>query len=407
MGPTRLLAGSHLYATLHELKPEQAVMKVIPAGSVIIAHFDIGHAGTPNSSDRCRYMVKFVAVRTRPPTSPSWNHQNAEWQKPADLQTPDELPVVWRSIWNWMRGAEPLDAIEAPAADALPSFLAGLQSPNQQTRLTSLYGAATSRTSAVDSLIETLIQTAGQDKHKLADPKNMANYGMSTNHLERFFIERQFTPEDVAVALGTMGAPAASSLVELLQHNDPWIRLNAVYALGEMGPETVAPYIDDICHLLDDPEGCVIRVTLDALCALGTFGTIGTIDTKTLTLLHRFLVKDVPNWKDDDTRKLMLEQIRYLSSLALLAWVSNAETTSAEVEAALIDTFEDDNGYPPLIACLALERYGSVEGMRAAIHFLRARCWDSAQNTRSALAGGWTQAHRRATLARLTANDEA
>ena len=103
----------------------------------------------------------------------------------------------------------------------------------------------------------------------------------------------------------------------------------------------------------------------------------------------------------------MLEQIRYLSSLALLAWVTNAGRTSAEVEAALIETLKDDNGYPPFIACLALERYGSIDGMRAAIHFLRVRYWDSSQNTRSALAGGWTQAHRRATLARLAANHEA
>ena len=401
MGPTRLLAGSHLYATLHDIKPEQAVMNVIPAGSVIVAHFDLGHAGSPNSSDRCRYMVKFVAVRTRPPESPSWDHKNEVWQTPIDLQTPNDFPIAWRSIWNWMRGAEPLDAIDVPTAGALPDFLSGLKSPSQQIRLTSLYGAATFGCAAIDSLIKVLLQTAGQDKHKLADPKNMANYGMSTNHLERFFIERQFTPEDAAVALGTMGATALSSLIELLQHSDPWIRLNAVYALGEMGPETVAPYIDDICNLLNDPEGCVIRATLDTLCALGTFST------ETVRLLHGFLARTIPNWKDDDTRKLMLEQIRYLSSLALLAWVTNAGRTSAEVEAALIETLKDDNGYPPFIACLALERYGSIDGMRAAIYFLRVRCWDSSQNTRSALAGGWTQAHRRATLARLAANREA
>ena len=104
-----------------------------------------------------------------------------------------------------------------------------------------------------------------------------------------------------------------------------------------MGPETVAPYIDDICNLLNDPEGCVIRATLDTLCVLGTFST------ETVRLLHGFLARAIPNWKDDDTRKLMLEQIRYLSSLALLAWVTNAGRTSAEVEAALIETLKDDN----------------------------------------------------------------
>ena len=123
--------------------------------------------------------------------------------------------------------------------------------------------------------------------------------------------------------------------------------------------------------------------------------------------LRRFLAKDIPGWDataDGEPRLAMLNQIRYLSSLALLAWVSNTDSSSAEVQAALIDTLDDENGYPPLIACLALERLGSVDAMRAAIRYLRARCWDSAQNTRPALSGAWTKAQRKATLARLTAS---
>ena len=397
MGPTRLLAGSHLYATLHDLCPEQAVMQVIPAGSVIIGHFDLAHAGTPNFSDHCRYMVKFVALRTQNPTRPTWDHHEPDWQQPADALTPNDLPYAWSSLWNWMRGADLSDGIRAPDIEVLPDLIDGIQSPSQQERLSSLYTVAAMGAPAVDCLIDELLKTSGHDKHQLAGPKNLANYGMSTNHLERFFIERQFTPEDVAIALGIIGAPAIPRLVELLQHDDPWIRLNALYALGEMGPEIAGKHIDDIGACLFDSEGCVVRVALDALCALGSFGPA------TIARLHQFLSKDIPDWRQDDPRFLMLDQIRYLSSLALLAWVSNADFHSPEVEAALVDALADENGYPPLIACLALERLGSTEGMRAAIHFLRARCWDSAQNTRAALSGAWTRAHRQATLARLNA----
>ena len=45
--------------------------------------------------------------------------------------------------------------------------------------------------------------------------------------LERRFSERQFVPEDAAIGLAAIGTPAAPKLVELLAHEDPWIRINA------------------------------------------------------------------------------------------------------------------------------------------------------------------------------------
>ena len=69
MGPTRFLAGSHLYATLHDLRSDQAFMQEMPAGAVVLAHFDLVHAGSPNYSDQMRYVMKFVALRTKNPSS--------------------------------------------------------------------------------------------------------------------------------------------------------------------------------------------------------------------------------------------------------------------------------------------------------------------------------------------------
>ncbi len=69
------------------------------------------------------------------------------------------------------------------------------------------------------------------------------------------------------------------------------------------------------------------------------------------------------------------------------------------VEAALLHGLKDENGYPPRLACLALERCGSVESLHAVIQYLRGRSWDAEQNTRAV--GAWTLAHRSSTLARL------
>jgi hypothetical protein len=104
----------------------------------------------------------------------------------------------------------------------------------------------------------------------------------------------------------------------------------------------------------------------------------------------------------------MLEQMRYLSAIALLSRVSNSSAAESEliamVEEALVESLSDESGYPPLIACAALERSGSVTSLRAAVHYLRGRAWDPAQNTRQI--GAWTIAHRRSTLERLMALDQ-
>ena len=63
MGPTRLLAGSHFYANLRGTKPEQVFMRDMRAGTVVIADFDLGHAGSPNRTATSRYMLKFVGLR--------------------------------------------------------------------------------------------------------------------------------------------------------------------------------------------------------------------------------------------------------------------------------------------------------------------------------------------------------
>ena len=82
----------------------------------------------------------------------------------------------------------------------------------------------------------------------------MGYYGKSEDHLERKFSPRQFVPEDAAVVLGAIGKPAVEPLATLLDHADPWMRINAAYALGEAGPDAAGmPTPISIGELLDDP----------------------------------------------------------------------------------------------------------------------------------------------------------
>ena len=399
MGPTRFLAGSHLYATLHDLRPEQAVMQEIPAGSVVIAHFDLVHAGSPNNSEQMRYMMKFVALRCENPTRPTWHSVEPQWRTPKNLQTHHELPDAWSSIWCWLRGEAPDPTPNNPLLDThMEALVAGMKSSDQQQRLSSLYGLVALGAVAVDTLLADLLSRADQGRHDKSAYKLPAD--TQEGHLGRFFLDGQFTPEDSAIALSAIGKPAVAALLGLLEHTDPWIRINAAYALGDAGPVVVGEHVSQMARLLDDPEPSVIRVTLDAHAALGAF------DEHAIERMRHFLSGTVPQWGEDvetEPRLRMMGQMRYLSAIALLSWLSHSAAQLPhlvpQAEAALLESLQDENGYPALIACSALERSDSVHCLRAAIKYLRGRSWDSAQNSRQI--GQWTIDHGRATLERI------
>ena len=399
MGPTRFLAGSHLYATLHDLRAEQAVMQEIPAGSVVIAHFDLVHAGSPNNSEQMRYMMKFVALRCENPTRPTWHSVEPQWRTPKNLQTHHELPDAWSSIWCWLRGEAPDPTPNNPLLDThMAALVAGMKSADQQQRLLSLYGLVALGAAAVDTLLADLLSRADQGRHDKSAYKLPAD--TQEGHLGRFFLDGQFTPEDSAIALSAIGKPAVAALLGLLEHTDPWIRINAAYALGDAGPVVVGEHVSQMARLLDDPEPSVIRVTLDAFAALGAF------DEHAIERMRHFLSGTVPQWGADvetEPRLRMMGQMRYLSAIALLSWLSHSAAQLPhlvpQAEAALLESLQDENGYPALIACSALERSDSVHCLRAAIKYLRGRSWDSAQNSRQI--GQWTIDHGRATLERI------
>ncbi len=79
MGPTVVMPGTHFrnaptdqMATYANLRDQ--VVLTVPAGTVVLAHYDIWHAGTRNESDRTRYMRKFLFDRVSEPVTPSWRH---------------------------------------------------------------------------------------------------------------------------------------------------------------------------------------------------------------------------------------------------------------------------------------------------------------------------------------------
>ena len=375
-GPTRLLAGSHLYANITLATPDQVVLRDIPKGTAIIADFDVGHAGTPNRTDTTRYMLKFVVLRTQSPTDATWDHRDPAWQTPDGLCTPHDLPQAWTSLWNWLRGSQRNEGTAPPPPTEIPRLLEDLRARDAQRRLAAMYDLAALGETAVPAMIDALRATAGLDRHVAPPPDDMGYYGKSEDHLERKFSPRQFVPEDAAVVLGAIGEPAVEPLAALLDHTDPWMRINAAYALGEAGPDAAGAYADQIGALLDDPVYPVARTATDALCTLPCFGS------PTVARLHRLLSHDIDGGEEPAMGEPSLggrwtkqNHLRYLASLALLARVTGSNPPDG-LEQAFIAGLDDETGYTQAITCQGLERLGTRTGLKAAVRHLQSRRWD-------------------------------
>ena len=79
MGPTAMVPGTHFrnapsdrLATYGNFKDQ--ILGTVEAGSIIFLHYDIWHAATSNTSNKTRYMFKFLFNKNSQATSPSWNH---------------------------------------------------------------------------------------------------------------------------------------------------------------------------------------------------------------------------------------------------------------------------------------------------------------------------------------------
>ncbi|MCY4130243.1 MAG: HEAT repeat domain-containing protein [Gammaproteobacteria bacterium] len=379
MGPTRLLAGTHLYATLRNALPSQVFLEPIKAGTVIVADFDLGHAGTPNRSSTSRYMLKFVALRTSNPARPAWDHRDEQWGTPSDLRTATDVPRTWETLWHWLRGDTQSVQHDTLPTSEIPRLLTELASADNKVRLSAMYELVRIGKPSVEPLVQQLLATKGQDRHESPAQDDPGFYAMSPDTSQRRFSRRQFVPEDVAIALGLIGTPSIDPLVALLDEADPWMRINAAYALGEIGKATSAELADQVGTLLDDELHQVVRAAADALCWL-PYGE------KTIGRIKRILVDSRDDWQDSAMGEPKLggswtieNQVRYALAWTVLSRVNHptGADVSIQLEDAMLSALPFESGYTPAVLCQGLERIGTPQALRAVIRYLQPRRWDA------------------------------
>lgn len=363
MGPTRIQAGSHLYP--HPVEPEGVVFGAVPAGTFFLLHFDMVHAGFPNMTDRTRYMVKFVFARTRHPTAPAWDNTEERWRRPAGCIPEYDLPATWCWLWDWMRGACPTKGPSATAEHGEPG--------GQVARLERIYTRAAR--GEVEGLSDDLAASAGHGRHERRLARDEAGRVLPRDDIRGYPLrwnERAVVMEDASYGLAACGAPAIPALLALLGREDPWLRINAAFALGEMGAAAVdtAPAL---AALLDDPHQQVVRQALDALGAIGR-GLDGALPG-----IERLLTESNPAWQQAQVMRgwVAEDQVRLNAAFVLLNAVSNPERADLEtIERVAGAALGCGNGYVCAVLAETLVRIGTPTAHARAIRYLSERRWD-------------------------------
>ena len=363
MGPTRYQAGSYLFSEPHQ--PTGVVLpEKVEAGTVMLLHFDTVHAGWPNRTDTSRYMIKVVFSRTDYPTIATWHNIESDWKRPNKHTAELDLEPAWQYVWSWLRG-DPKTVTNGGLK------YENLNSADEAARMKSVYHGVGE--DEIQQLAHQVKAIANQGMHERRKAKNKDGEPIPVDHViggERRWNERAIVFDDAAYALAAAGPAAIGVLTELLQNEDPWVRINAVFALGEIGP-AAKESVTAIVKLLDDPHQQVVRQTLDAIAAIGEGMDVA------LPKIEHLLTSSNPDWQQREVMRGWTgqDQVRLNAAFALLSGI-NYDNDIDQIESILNNSLDDPNGYVPAVSVEALTRIGTTSSHASAIRYLQDRRWD-------------------------------
>ena len=375
-GPTRVIPSTHLHALLFESDfPFGLVGDHIKAGTCMLTAFDIAHGALSNRTDSSRYMFKFCYLRTRNPTAPSWDGGEVGWQAPEARLAQFEHTRTWSYVWDWMRGAPRFASRTDEVSSDVEKWIGKLNGADQKARLEAIYELAAMGAEAIGPLSESLLQFAGLEREipPVYDPYRRKRERFTPDdedRLVRRWNDGAVVPQDEAYALGAMGEVTVQPLIELLGHDDPWIKINAAFALGEIG-EPAACAMPALARLLRHELPQVARASLDAMAFIGT-------DTRVaLPAIRKLLTVNNPGWQEPSPRAGWTgeNQARFNAMCALL----NSDIPVEELDDVLVASLDDETGYVHAMALEALTERRAGEdraGLRRALDYLMTHRWD-------------------------------
>ena len=295
------------------------------------------------------------------------------WRSPKARLGRYDHSETWSYIWDWMRGAPRFASREAPVSKDVAKWMGFLHDTDQEIRLKAIYTLAAMGADAIGPLTESLLRNAGQEREFTCPymiDKSGAFVPIGDPNVRRWN-DVAYTLQDEAYALGAMGEVAVQPLMELLGHDDAWIRINAAFALGEIGPPA-ARAMPEMAKLLHDERHQVARATLDAM------GCIGTNMRAALPAVRRVLTVANPDWRQpmgSSGDRYGEMGVRFNALYALLS----SDISMDEVDDVLATCLDDGFGYVQAMALEGLTRRRPGEdraGLVHALDYLKTHCWD-------------------------------
>ena len=231
LGPTGVVPMSHYFSTSEGsgVSPEQPVTG--EAGTVAFANYDLWHRAMPNSSEKRRYMMKFLYARMSEPQEPTWANKESDWANGTSVG-PAEYQEMFRHLWDWHRAVEDSDTNGTSNGESLSGIISALNSTSESTGLQAAYELPRFGEKAVPALVRCL-----QD-------------------------ESEMTRRNACYALNAVGTPAVETLRDALKDSREYVRDNAAEALGDLGNKA-EPAVPALVEMLTDASGSVRSHTIE------------------------------------------------------------------------------------------------------------------------------------------------
>lgn len=324
-GPTAVLPASQYYETSESAHEQPELSLCGEAGTVTIVHYDLWHRATPNSSDKKRYMVKFLFSRLDEPALPAWESNTDNWLS-VDKTGDSEHPDLYEAHWDWYYG-KPNGSTNGVSSNEVQTLMDNLRHEDEKIRLNAVYRLGRVGSHAVLSLKNALLGSS--DSIRI-----YAGY-----------------------ALSLIGEPAIPTLIDALQNSNESIRACAAYALGDMG-KTAQVALPALADATKDGFPLVRRHAMEGIGIIGNQGFEDIDAELTVRVLEEGL-NDEHYW------------IRYNAtrSLAQLGQISEPAVKSIKTQ------LDDENRYVRFNAALALKQIDTPESRELLYNHLFATRW--------------------------------
>lgn len=270
LGPTGVVPMSHYFSTGEgsEVSPEQPI--VGEAGTVAFANYDLWHRAMPNSSEKRRYMMKFLYARMSEPEAPTWANKEADWTNGTSVG-PAEYQEMFRHLWNWHRGGEDDTLHGTSNGESLSDLISSLNSASESTGLQAAYALPRFGEQAVPALVRCLEEESEMTRRNACYALNAVGTPTVEALRDALKDQREYVRANAAEALGDLGnraEPAVSALVERLADESGAVRSRAVEALGTTS-QSSSIAVPGLVKALEDTHDGVRRNAVFALARIG------------------------------------------------------------------------------------------------------------------------------------------